>query len=75
MPNIGVPELAFVALMFLMFVVVPATLILLLVRSNRRGSPEAETRDPAMDTLRTRFASGEIDETEYERLRSIMQRR
>ena len=75
MPTIGVPELAVIALMFLMFVVVPASLILLLVRSNRRESPETETRDPAMDTLRTRFASGQIDETEYERLRSIMQRR
>ena len=75
MPNIGVPELDFIVLMFLMFVVVPASLILLLVRSNRRESPEPETRDPAMEALRTRLATGQIDETEYERLRSIMQRR
>jgi uncharacterized membrane protein len=31
-------------------------------------------RDPALDALRTRLAQGEIDELEYHRLRSILQR-
>ncbi len=30
--------------------------------------------DPAMQTLQTRLASGEIDEAEYLRLRSVLQR-
>ena len=30
--------------------------------------------DPAMDALRTRFANGDIDEAEYLRLRSTLQR-
>ncbi len=75
MPDIAIPELALVALMVLMFMVVPVSLILLLARSIRRDSPDTDDRDPAMDTLRTRFASGSIDQVEYERLRAIMQRR
>jgi LPXTG-motif cell wall-anchored protein len=31
-------------------------------------------RDPAVETLRSRFARGEIDEAEYERLRTTLQR-
>jgi uncharacterized membrane protein len=29
-------------------------------------------RDPALDALRTRLASGEIDEVEYRHLRSVL---
>ncbi len=29
-------------------------------------------RDPALDALRTRLANGEIDDVEFERLRSVM---
>ena len=31
-------------------------------------------RDPAVDALRTRLAKGEIDDVEYERLRTTLQR-
>jgi uncharacterized membrane protein len=31
-------------------------------------------RDPALDALRTRLASGAIDEVEFERLRSVLRR-
>lgn len=33
----------------------------------------ANQRDPALDALRTRLASGEIDEAEFQRLQSILQ--
>jgi uncharacterized membrane protein len=75
MPTIGGTELAFIALMLLMFVVVPVSLIVLLARSIRGERDDIERPDPAMDVLRTRYASGEIDQTEFERLRSTMQRR
>ena len=31
--------------------------------------------DPGLDALRIRFSNGEIDEIEYERLRTFLQRR
>lgn len=67
MPNVGFPELAIVALIFAMFV---GVLILVLrgLRPNRAAPP----RDPALDELRTRLAAGEIDEAEFERLRSVL---
>jgi uncharacterized membrane protein len=69
MPSIGLPELIVLALIGLMFV---GVLILVLrgLRVNRAAPP----RDPALDELRTRLAAGEIDEAEFERLRSVLHR-
>jgi putative membrane protein len=47
-------------------------LVALIVLLRRRPAPDRV--DPAMETLRTRFAKGEIDEAEYLRLRSTLQR-
>ena len=66
MPSIGPTELIIILIIVAMFVVIPYLLIKAVVRTNRR--------DTAMDTLRTRLASGEIDQAEYERLRSALQR-
>lgn len=75
MPTIGAPELLIVSVMVAMFVVVPLVLIMLLVRAARRDPTDVDGRDPAMVTLRSRFASGAIDEIEFERLRHILLRR
>jgi len=49
-------------------------LIVLIARTLHRFMPATTPpRDPAMDVLRTRLAQGEIDEAEFERLRSILQ--
>ncbi len=66
MPSIGPTELIIILVIVAMFVVIPYLLIKAVVRTNQR--------DTAMDTLRTRLASGEIDQAEYERLRSTLQR-
>jgi len=51
-------------------------LIVLIARTLHRFMPAiSPPRDPAMDALRTRLATGEIDEVEFERLRSILQSR
>ena len=49
--------------------------LVLLARTLHRFMPATTAgRDPAMDTLRQRFAAGDIDEVEFERLRSALQR-
>ena len=40
------------------------------VNDDQGGFPS----DPALDALRTRFANGDIDEIEFESLRSVLQR-
>jgi uncharacterized membrane protein len=70
MPQPGVAEFLIIALIFL----IVAGVAFLIVRGLRAGRP-APTRDPALDTLRTRLAAGEIDDAEYERLRHVLQRR
>ena len=46
-----------------------------LARLVRREPPDPRGgRRPAMDALSTRFANGEIDAAEYERLRTHLQR-
>ena len=66
MPSIGPLELVIILAIVAMFVAVPYLLIRGIVRANRG--------DTAMDALRTRLATGEIDQAEYERLRSVLQR-
>jgi uncharacterized membrane protein len=51
--------------------VIPVVIVVNILRSNAR----AADRDPAVDLLRQRLAKGEIDETEFQRLRSALQTR
>lgn len=49
--------------------------IVLVARTIHRFLPATgPQRDPALDALRTRLATGEIDEAEFDRLRSVLQR-
>ena len=68
MDPIGIAELVAVAVVWALWIGVIVVIgrgLLSLVRRRR---------DPAMDALRTRYARGEIDEAEYHRLRSTLQR-
>jgi uncharacterized membrane protein len=68
-PLLGLVLLVAIALLFYVLIVVVA-------RTMHRFMPAATPpRDPALDALRTRLANGEIDELEYQRLRSILQSR
>jgi uncharacterized membrane protein len=69
MSNFGLPELVIVFTIMAIFVALAYVLIAGLARAFHGGTP---TRDPALDALRTRLASGEIDESEYRRLRSVL---
>ena len=70
MPSVGLVELLVIIAIF-------ALPILLIVAIARRGRPSVvaapPVRDPALDALRTRLAAGEIDEAEYQRLRTTLQ--
>jgi uncharacterized membrane protein len=69
MPTPGPAELLIILVIALMFVGVAVLLI-----RGIRGPQVVSQRDPALDALRTRLAAGEIDEAEFERLRSVLQR-
>ena len=71
MPNVGGLELVFMALIAMIWLVVPVTIVLL-VRANRARNI-SPTSDAALDALRVRLANGEIDDREYERLRTVLQ--
>lgn len=76
MPTVGPIELVIVLMIFAMVVVVPIALILAVVRRGRTATgPAAFPGDAALDALRARLANGDIDEIEFERLRSVLQRR
>lgn len=60
-----------VVLMLLIYVVVVAV-----ARGLHRVMPATTLpRDPALDALRVRLANGEIDEGEFQRVRSVLQGR
>ena len=48
--------------------------VILVARAVTRGPKPAASRDPAIEALRTRYARGDIDDAEFERLRSVLQR-
>ncbi len=77
MPNIGPIEVIVsvaIAVMYIgVFVLVAYAAIVLVARLLHRVLPATNPRDPAMDDLRSRFARGEIDEAEYQHLRSVLQ--
>jgi len=72
-PSIGPSEIVVILVILAMLVAIGYVLIVGLARVMHGGatSPKA---DPAIDALRTRFANGDIDQAEYERLRSVLQR-
>jgi len=74
MPNVGIAEIAVIFATILMIVLIAYAVIVLVVRTMHRVLPSTTPRDPAVDALRTRFANGDIDLAEFERLRSVLQR-
>ena len=77
MPDIdGLPILLTQVAGFFAVVLLVYAMIVLVARTLHRFMPATTPpRDPAMDALRTRLANGEIDEAEFQRLRSILQGR
>jgi uncharacterized membrane protein len=75
MDNDGVIGLLYAIAVFGVFVLLAYAVIVLIARTLHRYMPATSPpRDPALDALRTRFANGEVDEAEFERLRSFLQR-
>ncbi len=74
MPNVGGAEILVIIATIAVMVLIVAASYALIVRLARalHGSASDGRRDPAMDALRTRLAKGEIDEPEYERLRTVL---
>jgi uncharacterized membrane protein len=78
MPTVGPLELAMTFFFGLVAIVVVVlflyALIVLAARLLHRVLPATSSReDPALATLRERFARGEIDEAEYRHQRSVLQ--
>ena len=74
MPTAGPLEYTLVIGMIVLVVIVAYALIVSVARGLHHAMPATTPpRDPALDALRTRLANGEIDEAEFERLRSILQ--
>jgi uncharacterized membrane protein len=72
MPTPGLVEILPIVIIAAMFIAPVVWVVRMWARqgSGRQATPS----DPALDALRTRFANGDIDQTEYERLRSVLQR-
>jgi uncharacterized membrane protein len=64
----GVLTFFVIALMFYVLIVGTARIL-------HRFMPVTTPRDSAIEALRLRLAMGEIDEAEFERLRSVLQSR
>lgn len=62
----GIVVVGVMVLLFYAMVVLAARVL------HRFMPPTSPPRDPALDAVRMRFARGEIDEAEYERLRSTL---
>jgi hypothetical protein len=76
MVEAGTSVLVLNALIGAIVVGVPLVLIAILARDARRGAPDAGTDDdPAPGDLRASVTQGHVDQLEFERLRSTMQRR
>jgi uncharacterized membrane protein len=78
MSNLGPAELLITTVVFiaviLAIVLICYAVIVSVARVLHRAMPATNPpRDPAMDALRTRLANGEIEEAEFQRLRSILQ--
>ncbi len=76
MPSVGLLEYLIVGGFILAIALSGYLLIVLAARALPRVVPATTPpRDPAWDALRTRLANGEIDEAEFQRLRSVLQGR
>lgn len=78
MPSLGPLEVALTAVYGLVVIAVMIVFvygpIMLAARLLHRVPPTTQAPpDPAIATLRDRFARGEIDEVEYQRQRSVLQ--
>lgn len=67
-------------LQVLLFALLLAAVVVVFVRfggaqfsESGGGLTDTRTRDPALGTLRERYASGEIDEEEFERRRRVLE--
>jgi len=74
MPNVGGAEILTIITVFAVMILIVAVAYALIVLLTRAlpGKARDASRDPAMDALRTRLAKGEIDDQEYERLRTLL---
>jgi uncharacterized membrane protein len=78
MADIGLMDVILTVAVALIWIAVGGLLVYALVTLARRvvgrTRVAASPADPALDALRMRFARGEIDEAEYRRLRSDLDR-
>jgi uncharacterized membrane protein len=77
MPGVGPIELILslaIAVIWLAVLGLLGYALIVLARKflHRSNSAKTPPRDPAVEAARVRFARGEIDEYEYERLRSVI---
>ena len=74
MPGVGVLELLWVLAIAAIFLAVPIALARADLAASLRTTTSVAMRapDPALDALRSRLATGEIDEAEFRRLQSVL---